>query len=478
MPDGTLEEWHARMIECRSQQCQEGTKLNGTIHQSQDHWRNGTLHQLLNGSIRQERECYGSVGMQGACGGSGAMQNEIHVQSGVSYTDSYSYAHGWDRVEENHRQFGFVSTFNENFSQYTACKASVISWDQCAPTCEQFSVAPAIHTDLPQPASPPIPMACITSEHHNISFPQPAPSSITMGCITSKHNKIMLPQPPPPPMHMGCVNSEHNITLPQPPPPPMPMMCTSEHNQTTLPQPAPPAVKKFKIKNKAIRQLASQAIEPPAADAPPKEVQKAADAVKQKAAPEEAACGSFRTDAEISATGRPECATERVLQRWENDSALMVNGTLEDLCSAESESRSHGGMWDQFAVNQKQFGVYSTYKADLSQYSTPLDMKLIPTEVKNWAKRMAQEIESEGRPRGGGQKWCGNDWNDLDAGMLDKDDEEELWSSVPRTSAAFGASWLRTEMAPTPQKSCGRTRGLVRKSWEKPWPQWRIKASS
>jgi len=475
MPDGTLEEWHARMIEHRSQQCMEGTPLSRPIHESQDHWRNGTLHQLLNGSFRQEpvcglpnlpmweeRECYG------ACDGSGVMQNEIHVPSGVSYADSYSHAHGWDNVEEDRKQFGSWPTFKENFAQYE-------------PTCEQFSVAPAINTDLPQPPPPPIPMACITSEHNNTSLPQPSPSLLTMGCVTSKHNKIMLPQPPPPPMPMGCDMSQHNITLPQPPPPPMPMACTPGHNQTMLAQTAPPAVKKFKIKNKALRQPSSHAIQPSSADAPPKEVQEATDVVQQKAAPEEAACGSFRTDAEISATGRPECATERVLQRWDDDIGLMVNGSLEDLCCAESESRSHGREWDQFAVNEKQFGVYSTYKTDLSQYSTPLNMKLIPTEVKNWAKRMAQEIESEGRPRGGEQKWCGNDWNDLDAGMLDQDNEEELWSSVPRTSAVgapWSKPWARTQTAPTPQKSCGRTHGPARKSWEKPWPQWQIKSSS
>lgn len=472
MPDGTLEEWHARMIERNSQQCSEGTKLNGPTHQCQDHWRNGTLHQLLSGSICQEQELYS------ARGGCGFMPNEIHVRSGMSYTDSLSHTHGWDHVEENHRQFGLAPTYKENFSQYTVCTASMTSWDQYGQMCEPQS----IHADLPQPAPPPIPTAYIASERTNISIlqPTPMPSMTSMGCSTSNHDRIALQQPLPAAMPTCYVASEH--MLPQPPPPPLPIEDMSEQQQTMLPEPAPPAVKRFKMKNKALRQPASHATEPPSPKGPMKDVREPMDAVEQKVGHRGAATGYFRTDAEISATERSEAATERLLERWEDGSGRVVNETLEDLCSAESESHSHGCVWDQFAVNQKQFGVYSTYKADLSQYSTPLNMKLIPNEVKNWAKRVAQEIESEGRPRGGDQKWSGNDWNDVDADMLEEDDEEELWSSVPRTSAAAGASWsrpwTRTEMAPTPQKCSGRTGGPARKSWEKPWPQWRIKSSS
>jgi len=417
------------MMERKFQQCDDGSgnTLNGMSHQ----WMNGAINQWDHSPV--ERGLYGLPNL--------VMQNEINVPSGASYP----CARGWDHCEENHEQFGFVPAFKEDVSRYTEYTAPVIGWEQSVTTHEQFGSAPAIHAELPPPAPPPISMGSSAQWLHDAATAH-AMSERPTG------NKFKI----------------KNKALPQP-------SSLSPTAATFLPQ---------HCRNLPEGSLLLSA------DAPPKEAQEATSAAKWLNAaaasftPKEAGCGnsSFRTDAEISAADKHEdkheCGTERVLKRWEDSSGAIVNGTLEDLCSPTSESRSRGDVWDQFAVNEKQFGYMSTYKSDLSQYSTPLNMNLIPTNVKNWAKRIAQEIENEGRPRGGAQKWCGNDWNDeFESGVFDQDDEEELWSSVPRTAAA-GASWSRPwARAPPPPPSCSRTRAPARKSWEKPCPQWRIKCA-
>jgi hypothetical protein len=165
--------------------------------------------------------------------------------------------------------------------------------------------------------------------------------------------------------------------------------------------------------------------------------------------------GAFRTDADISSgmktgpggvgtIGGDRCREGRGLDIWEDlrtpkdagfgmASSKVLDGTLEDLCS-----RSHGiDGWDQFEVNRKLFGVVSTYKDDLSQYTTPLDLDRVPTEVRERAQRVAREIEEAAGP----DKRTSRNWNDED--INDTCDEEDLWSAVPRV-ASGGVSPLRT----------------------------------
>lgn len=180
----------------------------------------------------------------------------------------------------------------------------------------------------------------------------------------------------------------------------------------------------------------------------------------------------FPTDIEISAADRNKCGTKRALQRWADVDDSNLTGTLEDLCNPSSESRSCGGVWDQFEVNRNQFGVESTFKEDLSQYTTPLNFRLIPAEVKEWAESVAQEIE--GAPRQAGAHFC----SELEAGMFDQDnDEEELWSSVSRTAAesCSRAHWSRTTDLPPPPPPPPRHCGRWSNSWKKQSPQWRVK---
>ncbi|KAI2631845.1 hypothetical protein GGR54DRAFT_2368 [Hypoxylon sp. NC1633] len=90
---------------------------------------------------------------------------------------------------------------------------------------------------------------------------------------------------------------------------------------------------------------------------------------------------SFRTDSAISAT-RP--GRERVLQPWVGPSSDGVDMSLE--------KPGTGGTWDQFAVNERQFGIKSTYDENI--YTTAID-KSHPQykERVAAAERKAREIE-------------------------------------------------------------------------------------
>lgn len=67
---------------------------------------------------------------------------------------------------------------------------------------------------------------------------------------------------------------------------------------------------------------------------------------------------------------------------------MDMNVVLEDM----SESTGH---WDQFEVNEKCFGVKTTFQQDLSQYTTRLQIAEVPQQVKEKAHRIAREIEED-----------------------------------------------------------------------------------
>lgn len=136
----------------------------------------------------------------------------------------------------------------------------------------------------------------------------------------------------------------------------------------------------------------------------------------------------FRTDTQISnskANGK-----ERKLQRWdETEEAGDHIGSLEELTGGNG-NRNGGGRsqkankdepWDQFRANYELFGYKSTYKADMSQYTTPLDPSKVPEHLRRKAEKLAKEIDSSGRNKASDD--CQN-W--------DCDDEEDLFSAVPR----------------------------------------------
>ncbi|CAE7490573.1 CID4 [Symbiodinium natans] len=54
---------------------------------------------------------------------------------------------------------------------------------------------------------------------------------------------------------------------------------------------------------------------------------------------------------------------------------------------------SCSGHWDQFRANAEMFGYVSTFKEDLSQYSTIIDVDKVPAHARMKAEHLAREIE-------------------------------------------------------------------------------------
>ncbi|CAM1504128.1 Fc.00g017190.m01.CDS01 [Cosmosporella sp. VM-42] len=88
---------------------------------------------------------------------------------------------------------------------------------------------------------------------------------------------------------------------------------------------------------------------------------------------------SFRTDAAISNSR----FNERVLQPWVPDSTDGINGALE---------KSSGGQWDQFAENERLFGLKTDYDENI--YTTQIDTNHPQYRQRiAAAERKAREIE-------------------------------------------------------------------------------------
>jgi len=162
-------------------------------------------------------------------------------------------------------------------------------------------------------------------------------------------------------------------------------------------------------------------------------------------APEVASApASFRTDGEItsatsSRTTSSRAGEPRQLQAWvpvnsaKEDSQLF--GTLEELNREAPRHNGRGQLkgWDQFEVNARLFGVTSTYKTDLSQYTTPLNPNTLPSQVRARAKQIADEIEHKSGKKGGSAEA-------MDCGVEEEEDEEDLWSAVPRNANSHGSN--------------------------------------
>ncbi|BFZ59870.1 poly(A)-binding protein binding protein [Saitoella coloradoensis] len=99
--------------------------------------------------------------------------------------------------------------------------------------------------------------------------------------------------------------------------------------------------------------------------------------------------GGFRTDTDISArpTSTTPLGSERELTRWEPDTSELASLTLE-----ESTSKAAGGNWDQFATNEKLFGVRSDFREEL--YTTKIDKNHpLYKQREAAAAKIAREIE-------------------------------------------------------------------------------------
>ena len=94
---------------------------------------------------------------------------------------------------------------------------------------------------------------------------------------------------------------------------------------------------------------------------------------------------SFRTDSAISGSRNQG---ERTLQRWVPDAPEDVDGSLES-----NRTKSSGGAgWDQFAENERRFGLTTDYDENI--YTTTID-KSHPQYKQRLAEaeRKAREIE-------------------------------------------------------------------------------------
>ena len=98
---------------------------------------------------------------------------------------------------------------------------------------------------------------------------------------------------------------------------------------------------------------------------------------------------AFRTDTDIS--GKGKFGRERELQAWqpEPDGAGSPSGRGgDDLAFGPANSGNNS--WDQFAVNEKLFGVKTNFNEDL--YTTKLDRSAADFKER---ERKAQKIANE-----------------------------------------------------------------------------------
>ncbi|KAG0667446.1 hypothetical protein C6P45_005499 [Maudiozyma exigua] len=141
----------------------------------------------------------------------------------------------------------------------------------------------------------------------------------------------------------------------------------------------------------------------------------------------------FRTDVAISKSTGP---VERKLERWTPD--VSDDATLGNAQTLEESSTT----WDQFSVNEKKFGIKSTY--DEHFYTTRInkDDPNYQQKLKE-AQRLADEIEGQGT--------SGNIHIAEDRGIIIDDsgmDEEDLYSGVDRRGDELLAS-LKTNSKPS-----------------------------
>lgn len=145
----------------------------------------------------------------------------------------------------------------------------------------------------------------------------------------------------------------------------------------------------------------------------------------------------FRTDVDISGGKN---VRERKLQRWAPDESDA--GTFDPNTNAGQTLEEASSSWDQFSVNEKKFGVKSTY--DEHFYTTRIN-KSDPNYQQRLkeAQRIADEIEKQGT--------SGNVHLAEDRGIVVDDsgmDEEDLYSGVDRRGDELLAS-LKTNAKPS-----------------------------
>lgn len=120
----------------------------------------------------------------------------------------------------------------------------------------------------------------------------------------------------------------------------------------------------------------------------------------------------FRTDTDISGCTGP--ARERELHRWEPTSDDVASRTL-----GLEEGASSSGAWDQFAENERLFGLKSNFDENI--YTTKLDKSHpLYQQREADAARIAKEIEGQAAKSVHVVEERGSAWVD-DSGMDEED---------------------------------------------------------
>ena len=156
---------------------------------------------------------------------------------------------------------------------------------------------------------------------------------------------------------------------------PEPALVLSHVLPHPLPDPAPAPKRTFVVQPKEISSISATQI-----------------AVGNSNASSSTSTSGFRTDAAISNVAS---ASQRPLERWQPDAPSNtsgMSGSLEQ--SALPILTTTGGQWDQFAANERMFGLKSSYKEEF--YTTRLD-RSHPDYEKRYreAESIAREIESK-----------------------------------------------------------------------------------
>jgi hypothetical protein len=102
--------------------------------------------------------------------------------------------------------------------------------------------------------------------------------------------------------------------------------------------------------------------------------------------PSTTASSGFRTDTAIS--GAPQGGQQRPLEKWTPDVAPLATGMSGSL------EQSSGAQWDQFATNEKMFGLKSSYSEEI--YTTKVDRNHPEYQRRlRQAENIAREIENK-----------------------------------------------------------------------------------
>jgi hypothetical protein len=170
----------------------------------------------------------------------------------------------------------------------------------------------------------------------------------------------------------------------------------------------------------------------------------------------------FHTDSDIS--GHNGDVRERELMPWVPDGE---EEELEDNLSLSNIFSNKKG-WDQFEVNEKLFGVKSTYKEDI--YTTALDRNSqLYLEKEQEAQRIADEIEKKVTTNIHLAEERGQSYDEDDI------DEEERYSSVIRshTSSSNVGKYI-----PPAKRAAIQAKQVVQPQGSKTAPQSQLQASA